>query len=423
MRLGLLIGSVCAACLLSMSARACEFDTDCEFVVSNCSSNPLSVIDLGAAATTFNVSGISSSLNNHNHVAGYVPGSNPKAEAAVYADGKVKLLGTLGGSFSYALGINNSGEVVGWSYLSGDMTLHAARFSTMRAPRDLGTLGGSTSTAHAVNNRGTIVGAADLPGDKETHAARFTHRGVVDLGTLGGSNSSADALNNFGQAVGVAELAGNNASHAALYPSHGGAPVDLGTLGGNSSAANGVNDAGFAVGYSSVPLGGVLHAAVFMSWAAPIDLGGAQSEARGINQAGDIVGYATFGGQPHAALWTYAGGTWSLTDLNTLIDPNSGWTIDFAHAINNRGTVEAVGHRSDLQEHTLLLVRCAGRNHVPGDHEEDVDADQALIDAPEPDAPGDRLKDRPAECDLRGADLSRPVHAGKRHTVRERRHY
>ena len=301
------------------------------------------------------------------------------------------LLGTLGGSFSYALGINNSGEVVGYSYLSGDTTLHAARFTTMRAPRDLGTLGGSTSTAHAVNSRGTIVGAADLPGDKETHAARFTHRGVVDLGTLGGSNSSADALNNVGQAVGVAELAGNNASHAALYPSDGGAPVDLGTLGGNSSAANGVNDAGFAVGYSSVPLGGVLHAAVFMSWAAPIDLGGAQSEARGINQAGDIVGYATFGGQPHAALWTYAGGTWSPTDLNTLIDPNSGWTIDRAWAINNRATIEASGHKSDLQEHTLLLVRCAGRNQVPGDHEEDVDADHALIDAPEPDAPGDRL--------------------------------
>jgi hypothetical protein len=29
MRLGLVIGSVCAACLLSMTAWACEFDTDC----------------------------------------------------------------------------------------------------------------------------------------------------------------------------------------------------------------------------------------------------------------------------------------------------------------------------------------------------------------------------------------------------------
>jgi probable HAF family extracellular repeat protein len=252
---------------------------------------PLSVIDVGAAATTFNISGISSSLNNHNHVAGYVPASNPKAEAAVYADGRVKLLGTLGGSFSYALGVNNSGKIVGYSYLSGDTTLHAARFSTVRAPQDLGTLGGSTSTAHAVNNRGTIVGAASLPWDKETHVARFTDRGVVDPGTLGGSNSSADALNNVGQAVGTAELTGDNASHAVLYPSDGGATVDLGTLGGNSgSAANGVNDAGFAVGYSSVPLGGVLHATLFMSWAAPIDLGGAQSEARGIDQAADIVG-------------------------------------------------------------------------------------------------------------------------------------
>jgi hypothetical protein len=66
-------------------------------------------------------------------------------------------------------------------------------------------------------------------------------------------------------------------------------------------------------------------------------------------------------GQPHAALWASAGGTWNLTDLNTLIDPNGGWTIDVAWAINNRGAIEAVGHKSDLQSHALLLVRCAGQ--------------------------------------------------------------
>jgi probable HAF family extracellular repeat protein len=325
-------------------------------VSSICSNSSLSILDLGAAATGFNVSGISSSLNDRGQVAGYVPGSNPRAEAAIYANGKVTLLGTLGGSFSYALGINNSDKIVGVAYLSGDSTVHAAQFSTTGPPVDLGTLGGSASAAAAVNNAGIIVGAANLPGDKETHAARFSDHGPVDLGTLGGSFSAANAVNEYGDAVGTAQLSGNVTNHAALFPRDGGLPIDLGTL-GNASAANGINAGGIAVGYSG-PFGGQVHATVFMSWAAPIDLGGAQSEARAIDGAGDIVGYATFGGTPHAALWTNAGGTWTLTDLNSLIDPSSGWTIDVAWAINDLGTIEASGHKSDGQGHTLLLVSC-----------------------------------------------------------------
>jgi hypothetical protein len=35
----------------------------------------------------------------------------------------------------------------------------------------------------------------------------------------------------------------------------------------------------------------------------------------------NVVAFATFAGQPHGALWIYAGGgAWTLTDLNTLID-------------------------------------------------------------------------------------------------------
>jgi probable HAF family extracellular repeat protein len=355
--------SVCGVAGASDGQTADRHDDDDERSPPTCSDGSFSVIDLGAAATTFNVNGISGSLNNRNHVAGYVPGISPGAEAAVYAKGKATLLGTLGGSFSYALGINNSGKIVGYSYLLGNSAFHAARFSTEHPPVDLGTLGGSTSVAVAVNKHGIVVGAANLSGDKETHAARFAHHGAVDLGTLGGSMSAANALNEDGDAVGTAELSGNITSHAALFPHDGGLPIDLGTLGG-ASAANAINEDGFAVGYSG-PFGGQVHATVFMSWAAPMDLGGAQSEARAINRAGDVVGYATFAGQAHGALWTHAGGTWILTDLNTLIDTTAGWTVDRAWALNNHGSIEASGHKSDGQEHTLLLVRCAHLSSWP----------------------------------------------------------
>ncbi len=351
-RLASLIAFACA-CGASISvAQAVQAPT-------GCAANSLAVVDLGAAASAFNVSGISGSLNNRDQVAGYVPGTNPVAQAAIYLSGGTIPLGTLGGTFSYALGVNNSLNIVGWSYLPGNATFHATSFSAQSPPLDLGTLGGSTSVATDVNNSGTVIGASTLPGDKQTHAVRFAKGGAVDLGTLGGSNSVANAVNNAGDAVGTAQLLGDNATHAVLYPHSGGAPIDLGTLGGSASAANGVNDRGLAVGYSTIPSNGPLHAVVFMSWAAPIDLGGVQSEARAINQAGDIVGYATFASGAHGGLWAYAGGTWTLADLNTLIDPSNGWTIDVAWAINDRGTIEASGHQSDLQEHTLLLVRCS----------------------------------------------------------------
>ena len=110
------------------------------------------------------------------------------------------------------------------------------------------------------------------------------------------------------------------------------------------------------------------HAAVFMSWASPIDLGGAQSQAFGINtRDGDIVGFETVAGQPHAALWVHAGGTWKIADINSLLDPTSGWIIDFAYAINDRGSIEATGRNSDAINitHSLLLTTLRPAATIP----------------------------------------------------------
>jgi probable HAF family extracellular repeat protein len=48
--------------------------------------------------------------------------SGPIASAATYT---VTDLGTLGGTRSYAAGINARGDIVGWSTLAGDSAVHA----------------------------------------------------------------------------------------------------------------------------------------------------------------------------------------------------------------------------------------------------------------------------------------------------------
>ena len=73
---------------------------------------------------------------------------------------------TLGGSGSYALGINDSGTVVG-----GALTLAAnanALSYSNGTTTDLGTLGGTVSRAYGINDSGQVVGDSFTTGDRAT---------------------------------------------------------------------------------------------------------------------------------------------------------------------------------------------------------------------------------------------------------------
>ena len=126
----------------------------------------------------------------------------PTADPFLWDNGTMTDLGNLGGTNSFAQCVNNRGEVIGNSNLTGDQTFHAFRWRNGRM-KDLGTLGGPDSQAIWINDSGDIAGSADLPTPGIHDAVIWRHGRIKDLGTLPGEPCSRGrAINSWGQVVG-----------------------------------------------------------------------------------------------------------------------------------------------------------------------------------------------------------------------------
>ena len=274
------------------------------------------------------------------------PNPNDYYHAFSYSNGSFTDLGTLGGVVSIGEGVNSAGQVVGVSYTAaGDE--HAFVYSG-GVMHDLGTFGGGNSSfASGINDSGQIAGTFRLAGTSAYHAFIYSAGVTTDLGTVGGLSSAATAINNSGQVAGYVTYPpnGTNNDHAALYSN--GVLSDIGTLGGNTSFAYGINNYGHVVGeatqtssLSSVSAfiysNGVMTAVSPLAW------------ANDINDADAIVGRGPGG---HA--WLVSNNV--ATDLNSLIDPSSGWTLLDATGINNSGAIVGYGQFNG-EIHAFLLV-------------------------------------------------------------------
>jgi probable HAF family extracellular repeat protein len=127
-------------------------------------------------------------------------------------------LGTLGGTNSDGIGINNAGQVTGFSWTSSG-EIHAFLYSNSLM-QDLGTLGGTYSDGYGINNTGQVTGRAyttGTTGDLALHAFLYSNGLMQDLGTLGGTYSDGYGINSAGLVTGQAYTSGDAASHAFLY--------------------------------------------------------------------------------------------------------------------------------------------------------------------------------------------------------------
>jgi probable HAF family extracellular repeat protein len=129
-------------------------------------------------------------------------------------DGSVHDLGNLGGTGgiagNHACALNNRGQVVGHSELTDDTTFHGFLWTRKTGMQDLGTLDGDyASLALGINDSGDVVGGS-LDSNFNARATLWKNGVLTDLNTLiagnpGLSLQEAVSINSLGEITGVAQ--------------------------------------------------------------------------------------------------------------------------------------------------------------------------------------------------------------------------
>ena len=302
-------------------------------------------------------------VNNAGEVVGYSEGADGRQRAFLYSAGSMLDLGTFGGEQSYAYRINDLGIVVGRA--EDEEGVYRPFVGLRGSPlMDLTSLDkvlhGPFGVATAINNLGHVVGYRQIAhGHKAARNRIFVYRqfAVTDLGALGGEDGVPTAINDAGQIAGYfgTEPHADYADHRAFLLTNGNL-ITLGTLGGRLTTALDLNNLGHVVGRAHTSRG---DARAFLYTGGDLtDLGtlagGRQSAAHAINDSGQVVGASESAAGPQRA-FLYSGGV--LRDLNTLISTSSGWHLSEARDINNSGVIVGIGLRNGEQRGFLLKPR------------------------------------------------------------------
>jgi len=299
-------------------------------------------------------------INDSDQIVGSSDTATGALEAVLYDGSTSSLTLTLagtalqdlgGGDVSEALGINASGQIVGYS--GREAVLWSASSLTGTT---LQNVGGFISRALGINASGQIVGFSNTA-TGGTVAVLWPSNGtgmrLQDVG--GGDDSEAFGINEKGQIVGFSNTA-TGGTVAVLWSSNGTGMRLQDVGGGDDSRALGINEKGQIVGLSGQEA--VLWSASTLTGMALQNVSGAGfSQANAINDSGQIVGASlTANGGQEAVLWS------SSTDMPTNLAAflGSDWSNTEATAINDSGDIVGFGSFKGSEATGFLLIPTLG---------------------------------------------------------------
>jgi len=336
--------------LLSLGQRA---DADVQYTVTGLGVAPAEVpVSEGYLTEDRRIS-----INSSGQIVGSIQVGGPRgvSHAAILTPGAMVDLGTNGGTQAWASGITDLGQVVGSYQPTGQSYAHAFTYQNGQF-KDLGTLSGTEAQGLAVNASGQIVGESD------GNAFLYSNGTMRTVGPVS-SSGYGTAISKLGIAVGFYSQFDSNANvfdnYGFLYnPTTNKTTLLTFTVVPAQYVGlfpHGVNDKGEVVGELGGSLGshgfyyinGVYTSVIDPS--GPLDRG--DSWLMAINNNSVAVGGSSFTGTEHAIL--YQNG--SLTNLNGLIDPSSGWKLQNADDINDLGQIVGVGVDPQGQTEEFLL--------------------------------------------------------------------
>ena len=292
--------------------------------------------DDGSSAYAINANGdvVGVSLNS----------ASSSSRSTIYRAGKLSDLYGKDAQPSVSWSINKAGHVVGFT--TGDPAGSSAVLWDGKKAKVLPTLGGETSQALGINDADVAVGASSAAPGADPQACRW-EKGVVTALPVDPGVSVAIDINAKGQIVGS-----NALSHAVLWDN--GDATDLGTLGGDVSLARTINASGKIAGHSAtvsgVPFGTPGTHAFLWNQGAMTDLG--SLPIGDLSFAWDINGHGVVAGTSVGAAVIWQDG--AIVNLNDLIPADSGWVLTGAYGINEAGQIAGTGQRKGKNRGFLL---------------------------------------------------------------------
>ena len=280
-------------------------------------------------------------MNASGAVSGWA--QTPTGDRALrYTDaGGWALIPGLESTTSYAFGINDHGDVVGYAMLA-DHSVRAFRYTEGGSTEFIAPLDGGTYTAgYAISNTGEIAGYGDS--GLRTLAFRQSPGLLAQpIDALGGTFAGGCGINDNGQVAGFG--LNSDGYTRGFRVDTDGTTAEIPGLNGPSSANNACAiDANGAVTGQAETADGLWHAFLYTG-GNPMDLdsfGSSGSIGLAISN-GVVVGNYTLadGSSMHAFKYELATGT---TDLNTLLPTASGWVLTTAAAVNVKGAMAGQG--------------------------------------------------------------------------------